>query len=145
MRLKTLVALVIFLGGNTFVFAQIGIDNVNPISTFPNDTTVITGSGFSGTMNDLEVWFGAVEGLIVASSEFAIEVVVPVQARATNITVINKATDLSATSEMKFIPILKTEPFNTSKFSQGFTSTSSNELFDLCVCDLNNDGKPDVT
>src|SRR5687768_7467326 len=98
MRLKILVALIILLGSKALVFAQIGVDNIAPTSTFPNDTIVITGSGFSATAANLEVWFGPVKGEIMACSELAIEVKVPAQAKATNITVINKATNLSAMS-----------------------------------------------
>src|SRR5690349_9749630 len=149
MRLKFLLALVLAFASKTLVFAQIGVDNVAPISTFPNDTIVITGSGFSATAANLEVWFGPVKGAIMACSELAIEVKVPAEAKATNITVINKATGLSAMSEMKFIPRLKTEPFNVSKFVQAVeqqpqTTVAQTELWDLCLCDLDVDGKPDI-
>jgi gliding motility-associated-like protein len=149
MKHKILVALIVLLASGTTVYSQIGVDNIAPQSTFVNDTIVITGSGFSSTMANLEVWFGTVRGTIIASSEFAIEVRVPAQARATNITVINKAANLSAMSEQKFIPALRTEPFSSAKFPQAVSflpnpANPQNELWDVCVCDLNNDNKPDV-
>jgi gliding motility-associated-like protein len=144
-----ILAFILLLGSSTVAFSQIGVDNIEPESTFVNDTIVITGSGFSATAANLEVWFGAVRGTIIASSDYSIEVKVPAQARATNITVINKSTNLSAMSEEKFIPALRTEAFTTSKFVSAVTfmpnpTNPQNELFDLCVCDLNNDNKPDI-
>jgi gliding motility-associated-like protein len=140
---------ILLVGSSTVAFSQIGVDNIEPESTFVNDTIVITGSGFSATAANLEVWFGAVRGTIIASSEYAIEVKVPAQARATNITVINKSTNLSAMSEEKFIPALRTEAFTTAKFTSAVSfmpnpTNPQNELWDLCICDLNNDNKPDI-
>jgi gliding motility-associated-like protein len=149
MKQKILVALIFLMGSGTAALSQIGVDNIEPESTFVNDTIIITGSGFSATAANLEVWFGSVRGTIMACSEFAIEVKVPAQAKATNITVINKSTNLSAMSEEKFIPALRTELFTTSKFTSAVTfmpnpTNPQNELWDLCICDLNNDSKPDI-
>lgn len=119
------------------------IQNIAPFSTHSNDTVVITGSGF-GAAATMEVWFGAVKGTIITSSEFSIEVKVPAEARLTNIEVINMTSRLSAKSEMKFVPSLKTEPFSVTKFAAPLSFTAQQELWDLCVCDLNADGKPDI-
>jgi gliding motility-associated-like protein len=150
MKKKILVALIFVLGSGSVAFSQIGVDNISPTSTFVNDTIVISGSGFDVvTASNLEVWFGAVKGTIIASSAFGIEVRVPAQATATNITVINKEKNLSAKSLQKFVPALRTEPFSVGKLTQAVNilpnaANPQNELWDLCVCDLNNDNKPDI-
>lgn len=120
------------------------IQNVAPLNTFNNDTLVITGSGFSAVASNLDVWFGPVKGSIVSSTEFAIEVKVPAQAVLTNIRVTNKTSFTSATADLKFMPSLKTEPFDATKFAAPLSFTAQQELWDLCLCDLNIDGKPDI-
>lgn len=118
------------------------IQNVTPLNTFNNDTIVVTGSGFNA--GNLDVWFGPVKGTVISSSEFAIEVRVPAQATLTNIRVVNKTAFTSATSDLKFMPTLKTEPFDATKFAAPLSFNAQQELWDLCLCDLNIDGKPDI-
>ena len=144
MKLKLPLVLVLILGAHLMLTAQVLIHNVTPLNTFNNDTIVITGEGFSATAANLDVWFGAVKGTILTSSEFAIEVRVPAQARLTNVEVVNKTTNQSAKSKLKFMPSLRTEAFAVSKFVQTTEVTATQELWDLCVCDLNTDGKPDI-
>lgn len=132
-------------GVNLLAFSQVPvIQNVAPLNTYNNDTIVVTGSGFSATAANLDVWFGPVKGTIVSSTEFAIEVKVPPQATLTNIRVTNKTSFTSATSDLKFMPSLKTEAFDPTKFAAPLSFTAQQELWDLCLCDLNIDGKPDI-
>lgn len=127
------------------------IQKVEPMVTFPNDTIIISGNGFSETESDLQVWFGPVKGTIIESSNLAIEVIVPVGATVSNIEVRNLTTHLSARSREKFMPSFggNAADFAVSKFSaagdaESYVLTSPNELYDLCSCDFNNDSKPDV-
>lgn len=120
------------------------IQNIEPLNAAPNDTIVITGSGFDATPANLDVWFGQVKGTVISSSEYAVEVRVPAQARLGNVEVMNRVTRLSATSNLKFTPSLKTEAFNPTKFATPVTFSAPEELWDLCTCDLNGDGKPDI-
>lgn len=120
------------------------IQKVEPLNAAPNDTIVITGSGFNSNPANLDVWFGAVEGTIISSSDFAVEVRVPAQARLETVQVVNRVTRLSARANLKFMPSLKTEAFSATKFATPITFDASQELWDLCTCDLNNDGKPDI-
>lgn len=132
-------------GVSLFANAQVPvIQNVAPLNTFNNDTLVVTGSGFSATSANLDVWFGPVKGTIISSTDFAIEVKVPAQATLTNIRVTNKTSFTSAAAELKFMPSLKTEPFDPTKFAAPLSFTAQQELWDLCLCDLNIDGKPDI-
>ena len=41
------------------------IQNVEPLNASPNDTIVITGSGFNSTAANLDVWFGPVKGTVM--------------------------------------------------------------------------------
>lgn len=120
------------------------IQNVEPLNAAPNDTILITGSGFSDTPANLDVWFGAVKGVVVASSEFAVEVKVPAQARLSTLQVVNRTSGLSASSNLKFTPSLNTGTFNSSKFEPPVSFSAGEELWDLVTCDLNGDGKPDI-
>lgn len=120
------------------------IQNVAPLNVYSNDTIVVTGSGFSATAANLDVWFGPVKGTIISSTEFSIEVKVPPQATLTNIRVTNKTSFASATANLQFMPSLKTEPFDPAKFAAPLSFNAQQELWDLCLCDLNIDGKPDI-
>jgi gliding motility-associated-like protein len=130
---------------HSVAFAQVPvIQNVAPLNTYSNDTLIVTGSGFSSTIANLDVWFGPVKGQIISANEFAIEVKVPAQAVLANIEVVNRTSRASAKSELKFMPSLKTEPFSEAKFAAPLEFEEPQELWDLCLCDLNGDGKPDV-
>ncbi|MCX8489658.1 MAG: FG-GAP-like repeat-containing protein, partial [Cyclobacteriaceae bacterium] len=134
------------------VFGQAPIINeITPVSTYPGNTILITGSGFSNMPIRLQVWFDNVKGTILSSSEFSIEVAVPFQARYANIEVINLDTRLSTKSLKKFTPSFGSTSFVASKFETPVAGTTSfpqtpgsEELFDVCTCDMDGDGKPDI-
>lgn len=137
--------LALFFGLPALLFGQAPtIQSVEPIIASPNDTIVITGSGFNDTPANLDVWFGPVKGSVTSSSEFAIEVRVPDQAALRSVEVVNKQTRLSAKAPLKFMPSLRTETFSATQFAPPVTFSATEELWDLCTCDLNADGKPDV-
>lgn len=143
--MKPLLLLVIWMGLPLLLLGQAPvIQNIDPISAAPNDTIVITGSGFSNVSGNLDVWFGPVKGTVVTSSEFSIEVKVPPQAKLNAIEVVNKLSKLSAKSPLKFMPSLKTETFSAAKFAPPVTFPAPEEIWDLCTCDLNVDGNPDI-
>jgi len=147
MRPILIFAFVLIVG---FCFGQAPlIQKVEPLVTYPNDTIIISGNGFSETESELQVWFGPVQGTVVESSNLAIEVIVPFGATVSNIEVRNMTTNLSARSREKFMPSYNGTDFSVSKFSsaadpESYQITSNNELFDLCACDFNSDGKPDI-
>src|SRR5690349_12193284 len=78
------------------------INSITPATTYPLDTLIINGSGFSPTPSSLQVWFGPVTGTVVASTNNLIEVVVPAQATTANLEVVNLTTKLSTKSNAKF-------------------------------------------
>ncbi len=137
-----LIMLLLALGGT---YAQIPvIQKIEPQVSFPKSRIVITGSGFSSTPAQLQVWFDQVRGTIIASSEFSIEVEVPAEARLSNITVINLVSRLSANSKLKFMPAFSGEGFDPTKLANPFSITSANAIFDIASADIDGDNKPDL-
>jgi gliding motility-associated-like protein len=149
----TLLVLTLSFSGSP-LFGQVvpAIIDVTPIDTYPNNVgfptvpgkVLITGSGFSNSAADLQVWFDQVAGEIVSASDFAIEVKVPPQARLSNVTVVNKASKLSAKSKVKFVPTFNGADFDATRLAPPVSHAATSELFDVCTCDLDVDGKPDV-
>lgn len=120
------------------------IQNIEPSKGNPLDTIVITGSGFSSTQANLDVWFGPVRATIVASTEFSIEAVVPPQVSVSNIEVLNRTSRLSATSREKFYPNFQGANFSVNNFSAPVSVSATEELWDIATSDLDRDGKPDI-
>ncbi len=148
--MKSFVFLFLSLFASQLVMGQVPIINkVTPIATFPQNKIVITGSGFSSTPANLRVSFDQVIVTPVASSDFSIEVIVPPQARLSNIEVINLTSGLSSKMLNKFIPVYSGGTFDENLFqlpTANITSfsTGTEESFDVCSCDLDGDGKPDL-
>lgn len=143
--MKPLFLFAIWMGLPLLLFGQAPvIQNINPISAAPNDTIIITGSGFNSSPATPDVWFGPVKGTVISSSEYSLEVKVPAQATLHAIEVVNRLSHLSAKSPRKFMPSLRTEAFNAANFAPAVTFPAAEEIWDLCTCDLNVDGKPDI-
>ena len=142
--------LILFLGAHVALAQVPAIQKVEPLNAQPNDTILITGSGFSDNTAELEVWFGQVAGNVIASSEFAIEVVVPAEARLSSVEVLNKASFAATKSSLKFMPVFQGQtPFSASKFNTALVEganlfSAPEELWDLSATDLDVDGKPDI-
>jgi gliding motility-associated-like protein len=119
------------------------ITSVQPATGYPFTSVQITGSGFSSTPAQLQVWFGNVRGTIVESTESSIRVTLPAQARLSAVEVINLASQKSAHSSIKYVPDFSgVQPFSTNFRRRVFASTE--RIFDLCSCDLDGDGKTDI-
>ncbi|HEX8060537.1 MAG TPA: FG-GAP-like repeat-containing protein [Cyclobacteriaceae bacterium] len=139
-----IVALLVMMSG--VALAQIPvITNVDQDQTYPGSKLVISGSGFSSTPANLDVWFENVKGTITASSDFSIEVTVPIYSKSGNIEVLNKVSRRSTKSFFKFTPYFSGDNFDGSKFTGSVSfSGATNEVFDICTCDFDLDGKPDI-
>ena len=120
------------------------ITSVDPLSTYPVNSLLITGSGFGNSTASLQVWFGQVKGTLVSVSDGAIVVAVPPQARLQTVEVINLTSRLSAKSPLKFMPVFSGEGFSAAKLAPALSFTSTNAVFDICACDLDGDNKPDL-
>ncbi len=120
------------------------ITSVEPLLGYPSNTILITGSGFGNNSANLQVWFDQVKGSVISANDLSIEASIPPQARLHNVEVINLTTNLSAKSPLKFTPVFSGQGFVTSKLTAPLSFTSNTPIFDICSCDLNNDGKPDL-
>jgi gliding motility-associated-like protein len=138
------IGLICFAGIYTVKAQQPVIGNIEPLRTYPMDTLLITGSGFSATSSSLQVWFDHVKGSIVRSTEFSILVAVPAQAKYQNVEVINLSTRLSAKSPLKFLSSFSGTTFDPAKFQSVQLSANTPSVFDICSGDLDSDGKPDL-
>ncbi len=120
------------------------INSVTPIATYPGNKVLITGSGFSSNMAQLRVSFDHVVGIITSSSAFAIEVTLPPQARLSNVEVLNTVSGLSGKSSLKMIPTFGGGDFDPSAIVAPVSLGATREIFDVCSCDFDGDGKPDL-
>lgn len=129
---------------NVVIAQGITIDNINKKTSFSGDKIIISGSGFSDNSTELKVSFGAVAGTILSSSNFLIEVSVPTGTTYDNIIISNLITGLSAGTSANFLLAFGGENFETAKLSPIIEFNGGNGLYDLCLCDFNNDQKSDI-
>ena len=132
--------------------AQPLVSSLSSLRTWPGDTLVISGSGFSGTAAQNKVVFGAAPGTVVSATAFSLQVVVPPQATAAPVEVVNLSSGLSVKSAVRFVPYFSGSGFSASSFPvtpyvnsadvQVFTSTVT--LTNLCSCDFDGDKLPDI-
>lgn len=120
------------------------INSITPLATYPGNKVLITGSGFSGNPAQLKVWFDGVQGSIVSSSTLSIEVNMPPQARLGNVEVLNTVSGLSGKSTSKAVPTFGGGDFDVSAVTAPLSLAAADEVFDVCSCDLDGDGKPDL-
>ena len=127
-----------------FTMAQgIAIHNIDKSTSFSGDLLTITGNGFSNNPENLKVSFGAVAGDIICATPFLIKVTVPAGATYDNITVSNLTTGLSAATNTDFLLAFGGES-ETPNLSPPTDFKGGDKLYDLCLCDFNNDKKIDV-
>src|SRR5882724_6966633 len=88
-KMKCLLHFLLFLISWGMMAQAPVINTIAPFNAAPMQNVVITGSGFSATPANLNVWFDHVKVTIVQSAAFSIEVQVPAQARFSNIEVVN--------------------------------------------------------
>ena len=120
------------------------IQTVAPINAGTQGRVIISGSGFSPTPSQLVVLFDNIKANIVTSTDFSIQVDVPPQARMSNVEVINLTTGLSGKSALKFIESFGGATFVPANVSGPTTFPATRQLFDICTCDFDRDGKPDL-
>lgn len=126
------------------VQAQPTVTNLDPTSGFPGAEVVLTGTGFGTNTANLTVWFGSVQGTIIAVQDNLLQVRIPEGAHADNITVTNLATGLNVQSNEKFYPVYSGSVFNAASVTNSTIFNDVNQPYDPCICDLDGDGLPEV-
>lgn len=144
-KMRSFVVIVfMFCLGSTLHGQTPVISSVTPIAAASGDAVLITGSGFSANPAQLRVSFDHVLGTVISSSTLAIEVIVPPQARLSNLEVLNTVSGLSAKSALKVVPTFSGGDFVPTDVSVPISMGSTREIFDVCSCDFDGDGKPDL-
>lgn len=143
MRRFTIISILVCLGNVLLAQTPI-ISSVTPVATHAGSTVLITGSGFSSNPSQLRVSFDHVMGTITSSSALAIEVTLPPQARLSNIEVLNTVSGLSARSGLKVVPTFSGGDFDPVAVVAPLSLGATREIFDVCSCDFDGDGKPDL-
>lgn len=105
----------------------------------------ISGSNFGGIAGDLRVWFGASQGVVETATEQTIEALVPPGATYESIVVTNVSTGKSAWSKGEFMLAYGgDDPIALAKLAAQSDLDAETGLYDLCMCDLDNDGVNDI-
>ncbi len=106
-----------------------------------HQTVTISGSNFGGVTTDLSVWFGASEGDVLTATDQTLEVSVPPGATYESIVVINKSTGKSGWSKGEFMLSYGGQsPIASANFVPATDLPAESGLFDVCLCDFDNDG-----
>lgn len=111
-----------------------------------NKRVTITGSNFGGNASNLSIWFGAAQATtIITATDQTIEVLVPPGATYESISVTDKTSGLTAWSKGEFqLSYGGTTPIALTDLDAQADLAAESGLFDVCLCDLDNDGKNDV-
>ena len=128
------------------------INSISREVTYPGDNIIITGAGFNTDKTKMKVWFGSVAGTVLSSTAFSMEVSVPPGARVSNLEIINTSSGLSVKSNNRFAPYFSGSGFSAAAFNAPPYSSSGDyktfpsapEHYDVCACDFDLDGKPDL-
>jgi len=119
------------------------INSLDKTSAVPGETLIISGSGFNP--GNMQVSLGAGIANITNTTASSIEVTVPLTATYGPVTALDLATGQSGVSSQQFFPKYYGQSFEpTSVGSQVNFATNQQYVYDLCACDLDNDGLNDV-
>ena len=124
---------------------SIAIDKIDPQSATVSEVVTISGNGFGTDASQLRVIFGAVIGEITSITEGVIKVKVPPGATTGSIAVVKLDTKLTAYSPQNFFLSYDGIGFETTSLDGPYSfNTSDTDLYNLCLCDFNLDGKVDI-
>ncbi len=104
----------------------------------------IAGSGFNSAVNSNRVFFGAAPAKIVTATPTLLEVRVPPGATYGPVIVTNLITGLTGYSRPAFLLSYSGTALDETAFSAPIQYPSTSELYDLAICDLDLNGKPDI-
>ncbi|HLT72469.1 MAG TPA: FG-GAP-like repeat-containing protein, partial [Cyclobacteriaceae bacterium] len=121
------------------------IKAINPASAPMGKTMSIVGDNFGTNAAALSVRFGAAEGAILSVSNQLIEVEIPEGATYGPVSVTDKGSGLTGYSLTPFLLSYGgANPFSVAGLEGQYDFNAESGLYDLCLCDFDNDGKTDV-
>lgn len=126
-------------GQNPVIFS---VDRTNGA---PREIVTLHGSDFGDNADNLRVFFGGARAQIRSASNQTLEVRTPTGATFDPIKVVNLNSGRSATAPGQFFLNYQGEAgISTTKFSTQSDFQAESGLYDLCLCDFNDDNKVDV-
>ncbi|MFP4090011.1 MAG: FG-GAP-like repeat-containing protein [Cyclobacteriaceae bacterium] len=144
-RIYIILAL-IFLRAATLHAQAPAIISIDKKSATVNEIVTISGSGFGTDASQLQVYFGAAAGEVVGTpSDNLIQAKVPAGATLGSISVTRLDQGLTAYSPQIFYLSYDGDSFDLNKLDGPYSyATSGSNLYNLCLCDFNLDGKVDI-
>ena len=109
-----------------------------------DQTVTISGRNFGNSASTTKVFFGAAEGKVLAVTDNLVKATVPAGATFNKISLTNLTTRLTASAPLPFYPSFGGNAFNATNLGIQQDVLEEDELFDLCICDFDNDGRNDV-
>jgi gliding motility-associated-like protein len=140
-----LITAVFFLLSIQALAQKPSISSVDKFIAGNNEIVTIQGTNFGANAANIRVYFGAVRGTINFISDQLIEVKVPAGTTYNKISITNIAAGLTEYSTTNFLLSYGGPHGFTATQLQGqkdFNAESG--LYDLCMCDLDSDGKSDI-
>ena len=121
------------------------ITSVNKTDAATKEVVTIHGRDFGTDPAVIKVFFGAVRGEIKTIHDHLLQVRVPAGTTFDHISVTNTSSGLTGYSTDPFFLNYRGEPgISAPDFSAQSDFTAQSGLYDLCLCDFNNDNKVDV-
>lgn len=110
-----------------------------------NELVTLKGSGFGTSAAQLQVWFGGAQGSVVSVTDQLAEVKAPAGATYDQVYVTKTSNGLSAhSSPFLLYSFGGSAGISAANFSTQLDFQGQSGLYDLCLCDLNSDGKVDI-
>jgi hypothetical protein len=127
-----------------FIYGPPAITSFSPTSGAVGSTIIINGNNFSPATSSNMVFFGAVKANVVSASASQLTVTVPAGATYEPIRV--STGNLTAYSSLPFSVVFASDnpQLNSASFAQYANYAAGIYPTDVRLCDLNNDGKPDL-
>lgn len=143
---RTLLSVVLLFNCSASYAQQPVIEEIDKQQGALREVVTLKGSGFGTNATQLQVWFGATQGSIQSITDQLVEVTVPLGVTYDQVYLTRTSSGLSSHSPKSFLYSFGGVPgISASNFSSQIDFQGQSGLYDLCLCDLNNDGKVDIT
>jgi gliding motility-associated-like protein len=121
------------------------IQGVEQVSGSTGQLVLIKGTSFGGDKTKLRARFGATPGIIESATDQTIKVRIPAGTTYQHLSVTNITSHLTAYSPNPFLLSFSGEhPFTAASLDAQQDFSADKGVEDICLCDLNNDGRSEV-